>query len=49
MNPDPKFFCIFALRCKVKSNEECSKCFDAWLKLHPDSVMRITFQVYHDN
>jgi len=33
MEPDPKFFCIFALRCKVKSGEECSKCFESWLEL----------------
>ena len=33
MNPDPKWFCIFAYRCKVKSNKECIKCLDAWLVL----------------
>ncbi len=33
MNPDPKWFCVFADRCKVKSNEECLKCLDAWLVL----------------
>lgn len=33
MNPDPKWFCIFADRCKVKSNEECILCLDAWLVL----------------
>jgi len=33
MNPDPKWFCIFSDRCKVKSNEECILCLDAWLVL----------------
>jgi len=33
MNPDPKWFCIFADRCKVKSNEQCILCLDAWLVL----------------